>query len=53
MKLGERVTRQLCKGVANLAIGFGKISVNSNCELWIYQPKVPKTMEEFKKKDLK
>lgn len=53
MKLSKKATRKVCKGVAEMAMGLGKASVNSNCELWFYQPRVPKAMDQFKNKNLK
>ena len=34
---------------ASLALKAGTSSVNSACVLYVYQPKVPKAMDKFKK----
>lgn len=49
MKNSKQIISKLSRPVASLALHMGKATVNSACFAWYHQPRVPESMEKFKK----
>ncbi|NLC20174.1 MAG: cyclic lactone autoinducer peptide [Clostridiales bacterium] len=45
----KQIVSKLSKPIASMALRMGKATVNSACFGWYHQPKVPTSMEKYKK----
>lgn len=45
----EKIKKFLGDLFASIALNLGVLSVNSACVLYVYQPKVPKSIYKYKK----
>lgn len=45
----KQIVSKIGKPIASVALRMGKATVNSACFAWYHQPKVPASMNKFKK----
>lgn len=45
----KKLVSKVSKPIASAALRMGKATVNSACFCWYHQPKVPTSMEKYKK----